>query len=218
MTETMEREYQPSFHPAIRMAAKIISYIFHPLFIPVYMGWFFIYELRIFPQLDAWNQSKLMISFFVNYTFLPLVTMLIATKLGFIESLFLKTQKDRIIPYIATGIFYFWVWYVFKNQDFPKLVVMFSLAVFLASSLGLLVNSYFKISMHSIACGVVLTLFLLMGFYIGENVGFYITIAFLIAGLVTTSRLIMKAHYPFDVYAGLFAGMLAQVVAFLFVR
>jgi hypothetical protein len=216
MTETMEREDHPSFHPALRMAAKIISYVFHPLFIPVYMGWFFIFELRLFPSLDTWNQSKLMISFFVNYTFLPLVTMLIATKLGFIESLYLKTQKDRIIPYIATGIFYFWVWYVFKNQDFPKLVVMFSLAVFLASSIGLLANSYFKISMHGIACGVVLTWFLLVSFISGDNLGFYITIAFLLAGLVTTSRLITKAHYPFDVYAGLLAGMVGQVIAFWF--
>jgi len=32
-------------------------------------------------------------------------------------------------------------------------------------------------------------------------------------GLVGTSRLILGAHHPFDVYAGIFLGMLAQLIA-----
>ena len=213
----MEKEDFPSFHPAIRTAAKLVSIIFHPVFIPVYVGWFFIFEYRAFPQLDDANKLKLMVSFIVNYTFLPLVTMLIAHKLKFIESLYMRTQKDRIIPYIATGIFYFWVWYVFKNQGFPNIVVAFSLAVFIASVFGLLSNSYFKISMHGIAIGIVATLFILLGMISNDDMGFYISIVFILSGMVATARMINGDHIPFEVYAGIFTGMLAQLLAYWFV-
>src|SRR5215218_2707142 len=99
-----------SFHPAIRTAAKVISYLFHPLFVPVYIGWFFIYVLRLFPSLDPFQQSLRLIQFFVLYTLFPLATVLLGKALGFISTIYLKTQKDRIIPYIASMIFYFWMW------------------------------------------------------------------------------------------------------------
>ena len=217
MTETMEKEGFSSFHPVIKVAAKIISVIFHPLFIPVYVGWFFIFKLRLFPQLDDYNQIKLLISWFINYTFLPLVTMLIARRLGFIDSLFLKTQKDRIIPYIVTGIFYFWVWYVFKNQEFPRIVVGFSLAIFLGSSIGLLMNSYLKVSMHGIAIGITTCMFLILGLISDDEMGFYISIVFILAGLLATSRLVNEEHNPVELYAGILAGIIAQLIAYIFV-
>lgn len=205
-----------SFHPVTRTVAKIITYIFHPLFIPVYIGWFLIYTGRYFPGGDAWEHTKLMISFFVNYTFLPLVTLLLAKGLGFIQSIYLKTQKDRIIPYVVCQIFYFWVWYVFRNQDFPKEVVMFALAVFLATSLGLILNAYMKVSMHALSVGVVIPYFILLGMMTQWNYGPYISIVTLLGGLVCTSRLITKDHIPQEVYIGLFAGILAQLAGYFF--
>jgi hypothetical protein len=217
MIATEHRRPKQLIHSSIGIAAKVISYIFHPLFVPVYVGAFFIYVLRYFPQLDDWGQTKLLISFIVNYVVLPLATLLLGKALGFISSVYLRTQKDRIIPYVATGIFYFWVWYVFKNQSFPREIVMFSLAVFLASSIGLLLNSYMKVSMHAIAMGVLITLFLFLGFSTYENMGAYISIVFLIAGLVCTARLVNNDHIPIEVYVGLAAGIFAQVAASFFV-
>ena len=185
-----ETDKKFSFHPALQIFARIVSYIFHPLFVPVYVGWFFIYVARLFPGLSEWDKSKLLISFTVNYTVLPLVTILLAKGLGFIQSVYLKTQKDRIIPYVATGIFYFWVWYVFKNQSLPKELVMFSLAIFLASSMGLLVNNYIKVSMHTISAGLVVTLFIILGLTAAYNYGPYISIVFSPCGTCL--------HCPFD--------------------
>lgn len=208
---------EPSFHPVTRTIAKIISYIFHPLFVPVYVGWFFIYILRLFPDQDDWGKTVLLLRFLIIYTVFPLITVLLAKGLGFVQSLFLKTQKDRIIPYVTSGIFYFWVWYVFKNQQAPDVIIMFSFAVFLASSAGLIFNIYFKISMHALSMGVVLALMLIIAFHTSANTGPYLSLAFLVAGLVCTARLVNSDHLPFDVYAGLFVGILCQLVAWAFV-
>lgn len=206
-----------SFHPVIKSAARIISYIFHPLFVPVYMGWVFVRVLRLFPGLTDWQQHLLLIQFFVNYTLLPLFTVLIAKGVGFIQTIYLKTQKDRIIPYIAIMIFYFWVWYVFKNQGFPEAVVQFSLAAFLSVCFGVFVNSFFKVSMHALSMGVVVTLLLLQSLSSAVNYGPYVSIALFLAGLVCTSRILLKDHRPFDIYAGLFLGSMAQVIAWVFI-
>ena len=149
--------------PLIRIVAKLISYLFHPLFIPLYVGLFLIYEARLFNDRTDWQKKIILIQFFVYYTFFPLMTTLLSKALGFVDSVYLKTQKDRILPYIVCEIFYFWAWYVFKNIHFPKEVVLFSLGVFLACSLGLILNSFFKISMHTISLGLVCTFFLLAG-------------------------------------------------------
>jgi hypothetical protein len=209
---------EESFHPAIKIAARVISYIFHPLFIPVYISWFLIYMNPLFPAINAGDKLILLLRFVVMYTVFPLVTVLLAKGLGFIQSVFLKTQKDRIIPYVVCGIYYFWMWYVLKNQpEFPSYFVMLSLAIFIASSIGLTVNSFMKVSMHTISAGVMITFVLLLAFLTDVNYGFYIAIAFLLAGLVCTARLVNSDHHPVEVYTGLFIGIVAQLVAYYFV-
>ncbi|HVK97461.1 MAG TPA: hypothetical protein VM368_06580 [Flavisolibacter sp.] len=205
---------EPSFHPVLRTTAKIISYLFHPLFIPIYIGWFFIYVLRLFPEHDEWQNTLLLIQFFVNFTMLPLVTVLLAKGLGFIDSIYLKTPKERIIPYVASTIFYFWVWYVFKNQNYPNEIVMFSLAIFLTSSIGLILNSFFKVSMHGLSVGVMVCLIMILSLTSSSNFGVYISVALLITGLVCTSRLINTDHVPFEVYAGVVVGIFMQLLAY----
>jgi membrane-associated HD superfamily phosphohydrolase len=205
------------FHPVIRIAARIISFIFHPLFIPVYISWFLIYINPLFPAINPSDKWILLLRFIVMYTVFPLVTVFLAKGLGFIQSIFLKTQKDRIIPYIVCGIYYFWMWYVLKNQpEFPRYFVMLSLAIFIASFLGLIVNSFMKVSMHAISVGVMITFILLLAFLTDANYGFYIAIAFLLAGVVSSARLINSDHYPIEVYAGLVVGIVAQLVAYYF--
>jgi hypothetical protein len=207
-----------SFHPAIRIAARVISVIFHPLFIPVYISWFLIFINPLFPAINTGDKWILLLRFVVMYTVFPLITVLLTKALGFVQSIYLKTQKDRIIPYIVCGIYYFWMWYVLKTQpEFPRYFVMLRLSIFIASFVGLIANSFMKVSMHTISVGVMITFILLLAFLTDVNYGFYIGIAFLLAGAVSTARLINNDHYPIEVYAGLVIGIVSQLVAYYFV-
>jgi hypothetical protein len=207
-----------AFPLGIRLAARVISVVFHPLFIPVYLSAFLIYINPIFPAFNAGDKVLLLIRFIVMYTVFPLATLLLAKALGFVQTIFLKTQKDRIIPYVACGLYYFWMWYVLRNQ--PQLgneVVLLALAVFLASSGGLLANSYLKVSMHALSAGVLVTYIILLAFLLPVAFGFYISIALLIAGAVCTARLVNSDHNVVEVYLGLAIGVLAQLIAYWFV-
>jgi hypothetical protein len=215
LKETAARE---GFHPLICTAARIISFIFHPLFIPVYISWFLIYMNPLFPAIGGSGKLLLLLRFVVMYTVFPLITVLLAKGLGFIQSIYLKSQKDRIIPYVVCGIYYFWMWYVLKNQpEFPRYFVLLSLAIFIASSLGLIINSFIKVSMHTISAGVMITFILLLAFWTDVNYGFYIAIAFLLAGAVSSARLVNSDHNPAEIYIGLAIGIVAQLIAYYFV-
>jgi hypothetical protein len=203
------------FPVVLRIVARVISALFHPLFIPVYLSAFLIYINPIFPAFNASDKLLLFIRFIVMYTVFPLATILLARALGFVQTIYLKTQRDRIIPYVACGVYYFWMWYVLRNQpQFGKEVVMLTLAIFLASSGGLLANSYLKVSMHAISAGVMVAYMILLGFLLGIPLGPFISIALLIAGIVCTARLLNSDHHPVEVYAGLAIGIVAQLLAY----
>jgi hypothetical protein len=206
-----------SFHPSLRISARIISYLFHPLFVPLYVAWFLIYEVRSFPDRSEWQKTIIMIQFFVYYTFLPLVTTFLCKALGFISSIHLNSQKDRIIPYVVCEIFYFWAWYVFRNLHFPAMFVVFSLGVFLATSLGLIINTAMKVSMHALSVGVLSAFIFIASLRTDLNYGLYISIAILMAGMTGTARLIDSNHTTKEVYFGFFAGVASQVIAYFFV-
>jgi len=197
----------------LRWIAKVISFIFHPVFVPIYVISFMVYiDPYIFAGFSMWNKSIALIQAFVMFTFFPVVTVLLLKALKFVNTVYLETQKDRIIPYIACGIWYFWVWYVWHNlPEYPAAAIKFAMAIFIASSLGLMVNIYMKVSMHAISMGVMLTCIITLGF---DSTGFgvYIAVALLIAGLVCTARLIASNHAQKEIYTGLIIGILSQII------
>lgn len=202
-------------HPALALLAKIVSLLFHPLFIPVYLIFFLLHYTPLLPGFSAAGKNQLLVRFIVMYTLFPGVTVAIAKGLGFVNTLQLKDRKDRIIPYVACGVYYFWMWYVLRNQpQFPVEIVAFSLAIFIASSGGLLLNSYLKISMHAIAVGVMVCFLYGVSYRLAEPMGSYLAGGLFVAGLVCTARLLNSDHHPAEVYLGLVVGVAAQAVAF----
>jgi hypothetical protein len=203
----------------VQLPAKFISYVFHPLFIPIYITYFII-EIRSYQLagINDWMNLRILLQVFVNCTFLPLASILLLRALNFIDSVFLRTQRDRIIPYIICMIFYFWNWYVFRNNHEIKDLVSVSMAIFNASVFGFLVNISMKVSMHAISVGVMATFIALLAFTDSSSFSFYLSIAVLIAGIVCTSRLLVSDHSQKEIYYGLLVGIFSQLAAHYFVN
>jgi hypothetical protein len=201
--------------PLIRLVANLFSYIFHPLFIPLYITYFLAFiHPNYFAGFGMGQKYLLLIRVAYIMIFFPLITVLLSKALGFIDSIFLKTQKDRIIPYIASGIFFFWSYLVFKNQnEIPLILTSFTFAVFLSSSAALMANIYFKISMHAIGMGGMLGLFLIIMQQNTMLMTVPLSVAFLITGIVCTSRMIVSNHEPREIYTGLLLGIVCQLAA-----
>jgi hypothetical protein len=205
---------------ALRIPAQLFSYIFHPLFIPVIATWYLAFIHRgYFTGITPHDKILIIVRVAINTIIFPGLTVLLLKALGFIKSIFLKTQRERIIPYVAANIFYFWMYLVFRNQpEVPSILTLFIFGVFLSSSVGLFANTYFKISMHALGLGALSGLLLLIIFS-GSPYGIFLAamLVFLITGFVSTSRLIVSDHYPFDIYTGIFFGIICQVISSAFI-
>jgi hypothetical protein len=206
------------FHPVLRFFANLISYVFHPLFITSYvMGFLIFFHPSAFVGIE--NRLKVLrfVHVFVFDALFPAFSVFLLWRLQFISSIHLRTVKERILPYIIAMIFYWWTWNVFRNlSDVPPVAVHFSLGAFLALCGAWMCNIYFKISMHTVAVGGALMFFFLLSFSDDYASGLYLSLALLVTGLVSTARLLIGTHTLFQIWSGLFVGLLAQWIAWQF--
>jgi len=203
-----------SYGAALRWPAQLLSYLFHPIFIPLYVMLFLLFlhpsYFAGFSEGMKWRSVFILVQ---NAIFYPLFCILLLKGVGFIDSIFLKNQKDRIIPYIAVGIFFFWTYTVFKEQPiYPSVLPAFILGIFLASSAALIANIYFKISMHAIGMGGWVGIFLIIANTGSMLMSWPLAAVLLLTGLVCTARLIVSDHTPKEIYVGLLVGILSQFV------
>lgn len=197
-----------------RFFAHVLSYVFHPLFIPLYVTWFLAFvHPSYFSGFSVLGKKKILLLITINAFAFPAITVLLLKALGFIDSIFLKTQKDRIIPYIASGTFFFWTQYVLREQNYvPRILVAFMFGVFISSSAALIANIYYKISMHAIGMGGLAGLFLVIMQQNTMLMTWPLSLVILLAGLVCTSRMIVSDHRPKEIYMGLLVGLVCQFV------
>lgn len=161
------------------------------------------------------------LTFFIylfNSVALPLLVVVLCKFLGFAKSITLPTPRERIIPYAACIIFFFWSFYVFKNKSgTPLVMAQMSLGMFLSASLAFILNAFYKVSMHGVGVGGAAGLFIALLFDGALFLAFPLGIALIVAGLVCTSRLIVSDHNPFEVYSGFIAGLICQLIAARFI-
>lgn len=197
---------------------QIVSFVFHPLFIPFYLALFLIYiHPYAFAGMDDKTKIFRALSVFILTAFFPAFTVFLLWRLKFINSVLLRTQKERIIPYIAAMFFYFWIYYVSKNLpgNSPAFVWLM-LGVFLSSIAALMANIYCKISMHAIAMGNLFIFFMLLALSGDASIGQVMAGVFL-AGVVLSARLFVSDHTSFEVYFGFVLGIICQFTAAWFV-
>ena len=220
MTETLPHT-MPAVHKqehniVLRGFAQFFSFVFHPLFIPTYVVAFLLnFHPSYFSGFNNSAKTMLLLTTALNTAFFPAFSIFIMKGLGFIQSVFLPTQQERIGPYMAGMIFYFWaarVFFKFEPQLSPVLPA-FMTGVFLTTVAALILNIFFKISMHAIGCGGLLGVFLIIMNSNSMLMTWPLSLALLITGIVCTSRFMVSNHTPKEIYIGLLVGLLCQLIA-----
>lgn len=195
--------------------ARFISIVFHPLLVGVYMGAYMLFINPVYFTYMHPVEKMMSMATIINNNFVfPVVVVLLMKALGFSNSIYLETQKERIVPYIASIIFFFWTWYVFYNKpDAPQMMKDMLQGIFYASIIGMVFNIYFKISMHAMGVGGALMLMILVMLNGEMMSGLPLIITILVSGLVISARLIASDHQYGDLTVGFLVGMGSQLLA-----
>ena len=221
MTNEIDFIHTPSdtikhHHIILRFFAHLFSVLFHPLFIPFYVVAFLVnYHQSYFSGFSFYLKFEILRSVAVNTILFPAFALLVMKGLGFVKSFLLYTREDRIGPYLANMIFYFWMARVFFNfkPELTPVLAAFMTGVFITTAIGLIANIFYKISMHAIGCGGMLGIFIIVMNSNTMLMTWPLCIALLITGFTCTSRLIVSDHTPKEIYMGLVVGLICQFAA-----
>jgi hypothetical protein len=196
--------------------ASFLSWLFHPLFLGVYMMFYIVFlHPDLFLAVPERVRVFRFITFVVNNLFFPLLIVMLMRWLGFSGSLQMRTPRERIVPYIASITFFFWTWHVFRNQsDSPEVLVDMCQGMFFASSLAIVLNNFSLVSMHAIGLGGLLGLMYgIIDRGLAES-ALPMILSILLTGLVCTSRLILSRHTLAEIVLGLLTGLGTQLLAY----
>lgn len=215
-----------------RIVAHIVSVIMHPLFIIGYVLFFLMAaNPYIFGFSGAKAQGLVLISVLTISVMFPLIAILMMKALGLISGLNMPDKKERIGPLIITGLFYMWLYVNVRNNDnIPSALSFFILGMTIAVFVALIINSFSKISLHTIGAGGFLMgmIFIVFRFtygYLDVSLPIFgsewrwsdrmvLAIVFLLVGAVGTARLYLKAHAQNEIYGGYIVGILSQMIAY----
>lgn len=203
----------------VKYIGHLLSYIFHPLFIPTY---FFLYLMQVLPfefvGITEWQLKMRLFSVAWLTAFFPAFAVFLLWRLKFSDSIFLRTQKERIIPYVITMFFYWWMYYLSRNfTDQPIALKFFYLGIFVASAIGMTVNNFMKVSLHAMGIAGMTTAIALVSIFYPVNNALWLLLAVLIAALVISARMVVSDHSNKELVVGAAIGVGTQLVAYLWV-
>ena len=148
----------------------------------------------------------------------PFLFFVLTLFIGPLALIFLRTQKERIIPYVITMFFYWWMYYLSRNfTDQPIALKFFYLGIFVASAIGMTVNNFMKVSLHAMGIAGLTTAVILVSVFYPVNNAIWVPLAVLLTALVISARLVVSDHSKKELVVGLFIGVFTQVAAYLWV-
>jgi hypothetical protein len=205
---------------SLRFLAQFVSYVFHPLFVPTFFLLFLIQVVPYeFASITEWQLKLRVFSVFWLTAFFPAFAVFLLWRLKFSESIFLRTQKERIIPYVITMFFYWWMYYLSRNfTDQPLALKYFYFGIFIASAIGLTANHFIKVSLHTMGVSGLLTAVVLVSFTYPINNLPWVVASVAIAAIVWSARMIVSDHTNKELVVGFVIGLSTQLAAFLWVN
>ncbi len=189
---------------------NIVSYLFHPLFIPV--GGTVLYFL-IAPYSTLEIQSGNILPIFILTVIIPIIFFLILKNLGIINSIFLPTLQERKYPlYISCVLFLMILYKVIPNNYVQELFYFFTGLLTATATALILLFLKFKTSMHLLGMGSILMFMIGLSIHFEVNITLGISLFTLFTGLVATSRLYLKAHSKPELLIGFLVGLCSQLI------
>jgi hypothetical protein len=186
--------------------AKIISAIYHPLFMPVY-GLLIIFAApSMFAYLPFLVKKWLFVIVLINNVLIPLSLIPYFRFRNIITSWSVENRKERIIPLITTSFFYTITVYLTLRFHIPLFIKSFILASTFLAIAATIINFWWKISLHSAGAGALTALVIVLSVKMHTPLTWFMIIVILSAGLVMTSRLWLNSHTPWEVWTGFFLG------------
>ena len=196
----------------MKRLAKLISYMFHPVFMLTYLTTYFLFTDNYFAFFMSTVKKLFLLSAVIIFSVvLPLVNMVLLRKLGYLKDMQAKQSNERFMPYLSTILLYIGLLYILQGLAIPYFYTQVILVSSVVIVLDFIINFFTKISAHASAIGGCLGVIYFYQFVSTAGDIKPICLCLLIAGLIGFARLYSHEHTPKQVYGGFVIGLLASV-------
>jgi hypothetical protein len=197
----------------MQLAAKVISWLFQPLLMPLFGTLIFLnlpfYHFNLLPDKVYWY-ILVCISLFTFV--MPVLLILLMLKMGIIRDLELSHKEDRNMPLLITLMLHGANYYFLSKINLPQLYMLFLLSGLISLLVTAGITRFWKISMHMTGVGGLMGALLLCALFWAVDMRLYIAAVAIVAGLIGSARLQLKAHTPAQIGMGFIAGLLPQLL------
>ena len=192
---------------AVTAVSNLLSWALVPMLMPVY-GIILVFGLSIL----AYTGFGVRLAFTaITAAFnlvVPAIIVLILHRIGFIHDIGLNNREERFVPYVVSILCLLGTALFMWHKGAPRYLPLFFLGGAGAGLVEVIVNRWWKISVHAagIAGIVALLLYLLIYEYTASETLTWLMIAVGAAGLLGASRIWLGRHTLWQVMAGYAVG------------
>ena len=188
-----------------QILAKSFSVVFHPFLIPSY-GFLLLMNSGFYFSMLSFEVKKFIFLIVVLSTFmLPAISLVLLS----LNSRFdpkMEKSTDRVFPLLFSSVYYFLGYYFLGKAPIYPIYRIFLISTILIIILLMLISLKWKISNHMAGIGGLIGAVLALSFRLGMNSSLLLALLIIIAGITATSRLLLKKHNPYQIYAGFILG------------
>lgn len=208
---------KPNVLSGIKVVAHLLSVLLHPVLIPTYLAMFIVWVLPNIFGFYTSGQAVFVVRTIALYTLLfPLMIVFLMRRLDFIDSFQVTDRKQRILVFMPMAFLYTWTCTVLYREQLPVIAAKMMFGATIALFLSMIVNIMVeKISIHAIGMGGAFAVVLFVSGISIFNIAWALMLVIFLTGAVGTSRLILNAHQPREVYNGYMLGFLCMSVSLL---
>ena len=200
---------------ALLLSARYISLLFTPFFLPV-MGLIALFVFSYLSMMPMMYKVTVVIMVWLFTVVLPQVLIRIYRHYQGLSLLRVLKREERMIPYVISIASYFVCYYVMKSLHMPHFMCSIVVAAIAIQIMCAIINNWWKISTHTAAIGGTTGAVMAFAFIFGFNPLWWVCGLILLAGIVGTSRTLLRLHTLGEVTGGFLIGLLAGFIAVIF--
>lgn len=188
--------------------ANIISSVLHPFMVPVVLLLFFSTASPLWNVMPMSSKVLLWVDTLVSFVIFPVALILCLKKFGILSDYDMKNHKERIIPLILTSLSIFIGSLFLRLSAYASAYRGMYISMILLLLVFAMISIFWKISMHSMAWGVLCAYLLPFGLFSRT----FFMIAILCWGMVSSSRLLLGRHDIWQVMSGFLLGFVFSLL------
>ena len=191
--------------------AQVISVLGHPLFMPLYAFGLLIYTNPYINMMITETSKYFTLGILLVFTIiLPILTSVLFKLFGLIDSLYMKTAKERRWPFLITLIWYYMGIQLLTRIYVPQSFLLLMIGATSIVGVALVITSRWKISIHMLGIGGVIGAIIGISQRFQFDHSILLMALILFAGLIGYSRLKTNSHNFRQVYAGFIVGIAVE--------